>query len=106
MKDLGIFIQKQGIPIPVLLFLDRALCHLSLAISHLCNDLKIQPILLRPNTTHLIQPLDVTFFSSLKAGLKVEQELWNRKVENIGSNLTKYSVIPLGYGLTEKIFGT
>ena len=40
-KDLGIFIQKQGIPTLVLLFLDRALCHLKLAISQLCNDLKI-----------------------------------------------------------------
>ena len=102
-KDLGIYIQKQGIPTPVLLFLDGALCHLSLAISQLCNDLKIQPILLRPNTTHLIQPLDVTFFSSLKAGLKVEQELWHRKVENVGSSLSKYGVIPLVHGVTEKI---
>ena len=105
-NDLGHYIREQGIPIPVLLFLDGALCHLSLAISQLCDENKIQPILLRPNTTHLIQPLDVTFFSSLKALLKVEQELWHRKLENVGSSLSKYGVIPLVHGVTEKILET
>ena len=78
------------------------MCHLSLAISQLCNDLKIQPILLHPNTTHLIKPLDVTFFSSLKARLKVEQELWHKKVKNVGSSLSKYGVITLVHGVREK----
>ena len=72
-KDLGIFIQEQGIPTPVLLFLDGALCHLSLAISHLCNDLKIQSILLHPNANHLIQPLDIFFFSE-----NIKGSRWSR----------------------------
>ena len=77
--DLGRFIKDHNITTPVLLFIDGVSCHISLAISQLCDKLGIQPILLRPNTTHLTQPLDLTFYSSLKSGMKREKEQWHRR---------------------------
>ena len=64
-QDLGDFIMSQEIPAPVLLFMDGAKCHISLDIA----QLKIQPILLHPNMTHLTQPLDLTYYQSFKAEL-------------------------------------
>ena len=62
---------------PPLLFLDGATVHLSLAASNLCNKLGILPILLRPNCSHLMQALDLTYFSSLKAVFKKRKEAWH-----------------------------
>ena len=71
--------------------------------AELCKKSGIEPILLRPNTTHLTQALDLTFFASLKAGLKVAQELWHRDPVNIGFSLSKYTVINLVHSVTENI---
>ena len=73
-QDLGNYIKKKEIPIPVLLFMDGPSCHISLAISKLCDELGIQPILLRPNMTHLAQALNLIFFSSLKARFTHDKE--------------------------------
>ena len=100
-QDLGDFILSQEIPAPVILFMDGAKCHISLEIAQLCTQLKIQPILLRPNTTHLTQPLDLTYFQSFKAELQKEKEAWHRK--NIGVSLSTYSIIPLAHAVTERI---
>ena len=77
-NDLGKFIREHNIPTPVILFIDGASCHTSLAMAKACKEQGIQPILLRPNTTHLTQALDLTFFSSLKAGFKRGREDWHR----------------------------
>ena len=102
-KDLGEYISTKGIQKPVLLFIDRASCHLSLAMAELCKELGIQPILLRPNSTHLCQALDVTFYSSLKARFKKEKEEWHRQPTNIGNSLNKYSVIGIVHHAAEFI---
>ena len=100
-QDLGDFITREAIPKPILLFMDGAKCHLSLEIAKLCTQLNIQPILLWPNTTHLTQPLDLTYFQSFKAELQKEKEAWHR--QNIGISLNKYTIIPLAYTVTERI---
>ena len=102
--DLGDYIKKHGIPTPVLFFIDGASCHTSLAMAKACTELGIQPLLLRPNTTHLTQALDLTFFSSLKAGFKRGREDWHRS--NVGGSLNKYTVIPLVQKAAENILNT
>ena len=102
-KDLINYVKREGIQLPVLLLIDGATCHLSIEMSKLCRDNGIFPILLRPNTTHLTQALDLTFFAALKAGLKVAQEMWHRDPVNIGTSLNKYTVVPLVHTVTEKI---
>ena len=52
--DLGDHVKEKNIITPVVLFLDGATCHLSLEIVQLCDELGIQPILLCPNSTHLL----------------------------------------------------
>ena len=100
-NDLGRYIKEHNIPTPVILFIDGASCHTSLAMAKACQKHGIQPILLRPNTTHLTQALDLTFFSSLKAGFKRGREDWHRA--NVGCSLSKYSVIPLVQKAAEDI---
>ena len=102
-EDLVKYVKEQKIQLPVILIIDGATCHISLDISRLCIENQIQPILLRANTMHLCQALDLTFFAALKAGLKNKQELWHREVTNIGSNLCKYSIMKLVYDVTEEI---
>ena len=60
-SDLGDHVKGVKIVTPVVLFLDGVICHLSLKIAQLFDQLGIQPILLHPNSTHLLQPLDITF---------------------------------------------
>ena len=103
LNDLVRYVQLKDIPLPIILLIDGASCHLSLEMAQLCLNYQIQPILLRPNTTHLCQALDLTFFASLKAGLKTEQELWHRETSNIGSSLSKYTVVNLVHKVAERI---
>ena len=52
--------------------------------------------------THLLQPLDLTFFSSLKSELKSIVWNWHGEVANAGQTLNKYSVVVLLQKATEK----
>ena len=52
--------------------------------------------------THLLQPLDLTFFSSLTSELKSIVWNWHGEVANAGQTLNKYSVVVLLQKATEK----
>ena len=43
--------------------------------------------------THLLQPLDLTFFSSLKKKLSQMAHVWHAGAQNAGQALSKYSVM-------------
>ena len=60
-EDLLRYIKKESIPLPALYIIDGATCHVSYEMAALCKKSGIEPILLRPNTTHLTQALDLTF---------------------------------------------
>nr|CAI5845243.1 unnamed protein product [Callosobruchus analis] len=60
------FLDYQAILRPVIVFVDGHSSHLSLSLSNLCRENGIILICLPPNTTHLLQPLDVAFFYPLK----------------------------------------
>ena len=102
-KDLVDYLKRNKIPLPVLLLIDGATCHLSYEMAKLCKENNILPILLSPNTTHLCQVLDLTYFAGLKAGLKVEQENWHREPQNIGTALNKYTIVPLVHRVAERL---
>ena len=65
--DLDRYLSANKIARPVIMFIDGASPHISLEAAQICRRLKIQPWLFKPNATHLLQPLDLTFFKSLKA---------------------------------------
>ncbi|XP_022199037.2 uncharacterized protein LOC111056028 [Nilaparvata lugens] len=67
------WLKKENIPLPVALFVDGHSSHLSLQVSQFCEKNGIILIALYPNATHLLQPMDVSVFRTLK-------EHWKRKV--------------------------
>ena len=93
LKDLVETIEKLGVPRPVILFLDGASPHISLAMAEYCKAHGIQPWLLKPNSTHLLQPLDLTFLKALKMVLKQKILFWQQDSLHVGSALTKYTIV-------------
>ena len=103
LDDLDKFLTLHSIQCPVILWLDGASPHLSLAMAEFCRSKRIQPLLLKPNSTHICQPLDQTWFRSLKARLQRKIQQWHQCLEHIGSSLSKYSVVPLLREATEEL---
>ena len=104
LRDLDAFVSNRNIKRPIILFIDGASPHISLAMAKFCKESLIQPWLLKPNTTHLCQPLDFSFFSSLKTGFCHALYLWHQ--DHIGISMTRYSVVPLLQEVTESILRT
>ncbi|CAK1582074.1 unnamed protein product [Parnassius mnemosyne] len=65
---------KNKIALPVILFVDGHISHLSFQTSQFCEEKGIVLVALYPNATHLIQPMDVAVFKPLK-------EAWRRRVQ-------------------------
>lgn len=81
---------------PVLLILDSNTSHCSIRAIDYCNDRHIILLSLPPYSSHRTQPLDVAFFSSLKAEYARQCEMWLAK--NPGRVITMMQV--------GKLFGT
>ncbi|XP_063369793.1 uncharacterized protein LOC134658117 [Cydia amplana] len=60
------WVLRQKITLPVALFLDGHTSHISLPLSTFCKEKGIVLIALLPNATHILQPLDVAVFRSVK----------------------------------------
>lgn len=70
------FLNEQNIVRPIIVFLDGHASHLSLHLSTFCRENGIILICLPPNTTHILQPLDVAFFFPLKQAWKKLTRKW------------------------------
>ena len=104
LKDLDKYTEEEKIKRPILLFLDGAGGpHISIEAGRFCKDKKIQPWLLRPNMTHVTQPLDLSFFSPLKNELKKLVWNWQSDPSHAGQTLNKYSIVTVLQEATEKI---
>ena len=101
LKDINKYAEEKNIKKPIVLIMDGANPHLSLEAAAYCKENQIQPWLLRPNMTHLTQPLDLVFFADLKKTLKKFAWRWQTDPKNTGQVLTKYSVIGLLQEVTE-----
>lgn len=67
------YLVKKQIAFPVIVFLDGHVSHISYHLSEFCKTNDIILICLPPNT-HIMQPLDVAFFTPLK-------KLWNKIIQ-------------------------
>ncbi|GAB0091363.1 hypothetical protein DMENIID0001_061980 [Sergentomyia squamirostris] len=83
------FLDDENIQRPVILFLDGHTSHLTLHLSKLCRDNGIVLVALYPNSTHILQPLDVAVFKSLKSGFGARKMIWRN---NHGKYLQKFDV--------------
>ncbi|XP_055706194.1 uncharacterized protein LOC129803561 isoform X2 [Phlebotomus papatasi] len=82
---------KQNIQFPVILYLDRLAPFITLELSKFCKSKGIELISLYPNATHVMQPLDTSFFSSLEEKYKVTLSQWSS--ENNGDKLKPRNLI-------------
>ncbi|KAJ2949894.1 hypothetical protein O0L34_g11214 [Tuta absoluta] len=78
---------QQNIPKPVLFFLDGHRSHLTLHLSNFCAENGIEIIALYPNSTHILQPMDLAVFRPLKYYWKKAVKEW--KLQHLGQNLQK-----------------
>lgn len=60
------FLERNKIRLPVILFVDGHGSHLSLQVSEFCSENQIILVALYPNSTHILQPMDVAVFHPLK----------------------------------------
>ncbi|CAH2101998.1 unnamed protein product [Euphydryas editha] len=64
---------KESTQFPVLVYMDNHSSHLNLPLVNFCREKQIELIMLPPNSTHIIQPLDISFFHPFK-------EIWRKCV--------------------------
>lgn len=64
------WIVSMNIEFPILLYVDGHKSHITLSLSRFCTEKQIILICLPPNTTHILQPLHVGLFRSLKQSWK------------------------------------
>jgi hypothetical protein len=72
-------IRREGIRLPVLLFVDGHSSHTSLQVSDLCSENRIILYALKAHSSHLTQPLDQAFFGAIK-------HAWQEEVRRYMSN--------------------
>lgn len=88
------WLDDNNIKRPVLLFIDGHTSHLSYHVSKFCSENGIILIALFPNATHLLQPMDVAVFRSLKGSWKAAVHSW--RLQNIDTPiLRKVNFCPL-----------
>lgn len=89
------WIDENNIKRPVLLLVDGHRTHLTMELSEYCSNSGIILYALPPNTTHMMQPADVSVFKPLKSQWKKTVREWQIRLENINSVLTKATFCPL-----------
>ena len=87
------WLTKKQIKRPVVFYLDGHSSHLTLHLSKFCSEHEIVLVALHPNATHIIQPLDVSFFRSFKA----EWQKMNKRICDSSSSIgiKKYQFAPI-----------
>lgn len=70
---------KQKIQLPVILYLDGHASLITLELSKFCKSKGIELIPLYPNATHMLQPLNTSFFSLLEEKYKVTLMQWSSR---------------------------
>ena len=70
LRDLVKFVNDNNIAKPIILFLDGAAPYISICMAEYCKREQIQPWLFKQNTTHIIQPLDLTVMKNWKDARK------------------------------------
>lgn len=82
--------ENNELSFPVIVFLDGHKSHLSLSLSHFCRDKKIILVALYPNSTHILQPLDVAVFGPMKRNWKRTVRAW--RIDHDGNEITKFDI--------------
>lgn len=84
---------QEEIQRPIIFFIDGHVSHMTLNLSQFCSENGIELIALFPNSTHLLQPMDVAVFGPLKKKWKVSVKKW--RLANSGNKLKKENFGPV-----------
>lgn len=95
------WLTKKNIEKPIIFFLDGHKSHLTLHLSNFCSDNGIEVIALNPNSTHILQPMDLAVFRPLKSSWREAVKNW--KMQHLGQLLKKQHFAPLLKTAMEKI---
>ena len=88
-NDFNKWVSDNNIKRPIILFIDGHKSHMTMALSEACETNGIILYALPPNTTHILQPADVSVFRPLKEGWRNTVRKWQNMTENINSSVTK-----------------
>lgn len=87
------YLDAKNVQRPVILFVDGHRSHLSPEVSTFCSENQIVLIALHPNSTHLLQPADVSVFRPSKAGWSVVTRKW--RIDHYPEEVTRKTFAPL-----------
>lgn len=73
---------KQGTEFPIVIYLDNHSSHMTMPLVTFCREKGIELIGLVPNSTHIMQPLDISFFHPFKETWKKAVPRW-KNLKNI-----------------------
>ncbi|KAJ8909901.1 hypothetical protein NQ315_005636 [Exocentrus adspersus] len=88
-NDFNKWAVENNIPRPLLIFVDGHKSHMTLALSKWCEENQVVLYALPPNTTHIMQPADVSVFKPMKSDWKKTVRNWQNRSENINSSVNK-----------------
>lgn len=94
-NDFNKWVDENKLKRPILLLVDGHRSHMSLPLSKFCDENKIILYALPPNTTHMMQPADVSVFRPLKQQWKNTVAKWQKKPENLNKTVTKVNFCPI-----------
>lgn len=100
-NDFNAWLEQNKIQKPILLLVDGHKSHMSLMLSSMCEQLGIILYALPPNTTHMLQPADVSVFAPLKCHWKKIVRNFLTKPENVNKSVTKTNFCQLLQGTIE-----
>ncbi|KAF2889357.1 hypothetical protein ILUMI_16816 [Ignelater luminosus] len=84
---------QNNIPLPVIFFINGLSSHLTMKFGEFCVNNQIELVALYPNSTQILQPLDVAVFHPLKNGWKKGVQRY--KMENDRAKIKKENFSPL-----------
>lgn len=92
-KDFFPWAKQKGIEFPIIVFLDGHSSHLSLPLCEFCQMNEIILIALLPNSTHILQPMDIGIIKPFKVAWAKHRAFWNGN--NRGKNFSREDFIEL-----------
>lgn len=88
-NDFNNSVDRNCLKKPILLLIDGHKSHMSLVLSAMCEKLGIILYALPPNSTHMLQPADISVFAPLQSSWKAVVRKFLSKPENVNSCVTK-----------------
>lgn len=81
---------KENVQLSNFLLMDT---HLSYHVHQFCREKGINLVALFPNATHLLQPMDVAMFTTIKSGWKEQVHQWNVYHQNEPLRLRNFALL-------------